>query len=175
MPKSIIFYLNDKRGSLMIEAITSLSVSLMGLLGVISLLSNSIAFNRDAGQKIIGTYLAAEGIELVKNKIDTNYSEGNSWNLGLSDGTYEVGYGGIFIQSGNLGAPNSSQVLNLDETTGIYSYNPGTPTLFRRTIRLQNISSGGSVNEIKLVSIVEWLTRRSDQSVNLEDHFFDWR
>ena len=159
----------------MIEAITSLSVSLMGLLGVVSLLSNSIAFNRDAGQKIVATYLAAEGIELIKNRIDTNYAQGSSWNQGLQDGTYEVSYSDPLNQIGGISAPSSTTLLKLDDTTGIYSYGVGTPTLFRRTVWLQNISSGGPINEVRVVSTVEWLNRRGNLNVNLEDHFFDWR
>ena len=85
--------MRGKEGSLLIESIVSINIALIGLLGVLGLLSSSLSLNRDMGQKIIATYLAAEGIEVVKNLIDLNYVDGNvAWNERINTGSYELSY-----------------------------------------------------------------------------------
>src|SRR3990167_7505221 len=97
-------FLKESGGNLMIESIVAISVTVIGFLGVVGLLSRSISVNKDAGQKFVSTYLSAEGIEVVKSLIDKNYvrqSEGETipWNGGIRTGNYEVSY-----DSAGLGA-----------------------------------------------------------------------
>lgn len=153
----------NKKGSILIESVVAINVILVGLLGVFNLLSSSLALNRDVGQKFVATYLAAEGIEVVKNLIDTNYAESRPWNEGLSDGTYSVSY-----DSDSL-VFNSEENLRLEN--GIYGYESGEETLFRRDINIELISS----DEIKVVSVITWQTKKGSRSVDLEDYFFNWR
>ena len=161
--------LKNNRGSLLIESIVSLSITVIGLLGILGLLSRSLTLNRDAGSKLISTYLSAEGIEIIKNLIDRNYVQRLPWNDGLNTGTYEVTHNGDIVS--NLGGGNSNQPFLLDSTTGLYGYTVGTPTIFKRTVRILAINN----NELKVVSRVDWSTGLGAQSVSLEDHFFDWR
>ena len=46
---------------MLIESVVAISLVVIGLLGILTLLSNSIAFNRNAANKLTATYLAAEG------------------------------------------------------------------------------------------------------------------
>lgn len=148
----------------MVESIIAIQVTLIGLLGVLGLLSNSLALNRDAGQKFTAAYLAAEGVEVVKNLIDLNYVNDNPWNEDLNEGSYSVAY-----DSSSL-LPEQENYLRFKD--GIYSYDAdGEATTFKRAIAIENISR----NEIRVVSTVTWLTKRGFQSVAIEDHFFNWR
>lgn len=162
--------MRGKEGSLLIESIVSINIALIGLLGVLGLLSSSLTLNRDAGQKIIATYLAAEGIEVVKNMIDLNYVDGTvAWNEGINSGSYEVSYDSNSL--GNDLSGNSTIPLKYDSATWLYSYGDGEPTSFRRTVRIDN----SRAEEIIVNSFVEWQSKMGLQTINLEDHFFDWR
>ena len=68
----------NREGSLLIESIVAISVAVVGILGVLGLLSRAFAIQRDVGQRFIGTYLASEGIEVVKGIIDTNGTQRSS-------------------------------------------------------------------------------------------------
>lgn len=162
----------------MIEAMVAISVAVMGLFGVLQLLSNSIAINKTISQRHIASYLAMEGVEITKAIIDWNYDSGNVWNAGLNDGTYEFDVeGGIPTDPGNYNIssdPNASSntPLNFDSSTGVYSYGSGSPTTFIRSIGIERISS----SELKVKSTIDWTVRGNEaKELSIEAHFFDWR
>jgi len=152
----------------MVESLVAISVSVIGLLGVLGLLSRSLAINKDVTQKFVATYLAAEGIEIVKSIIDANYANRRPWNNGLSNGNWEAAYNDSRL------TPQGRQpnFLYFDPTTGIYNYDrKKNQTPFQRTILIQNVSQG----QIKVISRVQWTERGIGKEVKLEDKFFDWR
>jgi hypothetical protein len=155
-------------GQLLVEAMVAIGLVVIGLLGVFALLSQSLGLRRVVSERYIATYLAAEGVELVKNIIDTNYIQGIVWNQGIDSGDYLIDYDGGLQPTI---APASPLLYN--ESTGIYSYNSGNPTRFKRLINI-TLSSDGE--NITVNSIVDWQTRGGGEfSVNLEDHFYNWR
>ena len=149
----------------MIEAIIALSITLIGFTGVIGILTRSLALNKDISQKFIATYLAAEGIEVVKGLIDYNNANYLSWNRGITAGNYEVSHNSTALVS------DTGSFLKFTSSTGIYSYTAGTDTPFKRTITIESPHIG----EISVVSLVSWSERGAYKQVDLEDHFFDWR
>lgn len=167
--------MNDRKGSLMIESMVAISITLISLLGVFALLSQSIALNKNASQKFVATYLAAEGIEIVRSMVDANYAASQPWNKDIGSGitpvNYEVVYNSTVSDWNNLGSNESTAFLNFDPATGIYSYGIGQPTPFVRTVAVTNVSG----DEIRVVSTVNWSERGAAQSVYLEDHFLNWR
>lgn len=170
--------LKDREGSLMIESLVAISITLISLLGVFALLSQSIALNKNAGQKFLATYLAAEGIEVARSIVDANYTaptypNSTSWNSGVNNGSFELSYNSdvsALALAKDLGHLSTTP-LNFISVTGVYGYDVGRPTPFVRTVEVTNVSG----NEIKVVSIVNWSERGTAQSVSLEDHFFNWR
>ncbi|MCP6720208.1 MAG: hypothetical protein KJI72_02725 [Patescibacteria group bacterium] len=167
------YFLKNREGNLLIESMVGISIAVVGLLGILGLLSRSLAINKDVGQKFIATYLAAEGIEVVKSLIDKDYADGNAWNTTVTGGSHEVSYDSTALTT-LVGSPNT---LLFDSTDRTYSYAGGNPTLFTRTVDIVEIDNNGDggTDEIKVNSIVQWLARGVTQEVNLEDHFFDWR
>lgn len=154
------------KGQLLIESMIGISIAVVGLLGVLTLLSRSISLNRVVSNQFVGNYLAAEGIEITKNIIDSNIIKGNPWNQGFSSGSFEADYNSLSL------GQNQNRRLLFDSINNLYSYQGGDQTSFVRTISVQLISS----EEIKVNSIVEWTTRGGGNfKVDLEDHFFNWR
>ena len=57
--------------------------------------------------------------------------------------------------------------------TGIYSYDAGTDTIFKRAIQLTTMNPG---IEKRIVVTVSWTDRGNiSRSVSAEEHLFNWR
>lgn len=138
----------------------------VGLLGIFSLLSRSLSLNRVVANRFTAAYLAAEGIEIVKNIIDNNILQGDPWNLGLDDGDYEVDYNDFSLNT------KQNRFLGFNPNSGLYSYQEPQATNFQRTIQIINSGDG---QELTVGSEVQWTTRGGGRfKINLEDHFFNW-
>lgn len=174
----------SRSGQSLVEALIAISVVMMGLMGALSLLSNSIGLSRTVSDNYLATYLSAEGIEVTKNILDHNAVlkskgvPGVSWNDDIcvfANTAFEVQYdttSSAVMRLNNFSA-NSINPLLLDPATGNYSYNApgGQPTPFTRTIK-----TSCSNEEISVQSIVRWKGRGGISSqVVLEDKFYDWR
>ncbi|MBI3088832.1 MAG: prepilin-type N-terminal cleavage/methylation domain-containing protein [Candidatus Colwellbacteria bacterium] len=161
--------MRDSRGQTLVELMIAMSVMSVGLLSVFAVLSQSLGLNRVVAEQYIASNLAAEGIEVVKNIIDTNVAQDRpSWNEGVGPGTYEVQYDSPTLTQ----VSGEGRVLTFDPDTGLYAYDKRTSTNFRRVITINSINS----NEIQVKSTVTWSSRGGKTfEVVLEDRFFNWR
>lgn len=162
----------NNKGQLLIEAMVAMGVISVGLLGVFSLLSQSLGLSKVTSNQYVGTYLAAEGIEVVKNIIDTNVNSSIAWNTGLVQGgspyDFAVQYNSASPDTADLGQP-----LKFDPGTGTYNYTVGNSTVFTRKVTVTNLMSG---NELQVDSVVSWIDRGGSlDSVKIEDDFYNWR
>jgi type II secretory pathway pseudopilin PulG len=163
----------NNKGQLLIEAMVAMGIISIGLLGVFSLLANSLGLSKITSNQYVGTYLAAEGIEVVKNMIDTNVSDQTNWNKNLVQGSgaysFTVQYNSLIPEDSR---PTSTPLL-FDPTTRTYNYTTGNPTVFTRTITVNNLRSG---DELQVDSVVNWTDQGgAKDSVSLEDNFYNWR
>lgn len=159
-----------KRGQLLVEAMIAISVVVVGMLGILAFLLQSLSLNKVVSDQFTGAYLASEGIELTKNILDSNLIPPHTgpWNVGFSDGDYEIDYQDTSLVGNNA----TGRYLSYDPTTHLYSYKSGNPSAFQRKITIKTISA----DEIQVNSVVNWTTLGGGSfSVNLEDHFFNWR
>jgi four helix bundle protein len=152
-------------GQLLIESGIAISILVIGLLGIFGLLSRSLGLNNVVSSQYIASNLASEGIEVVKNLIDANIIQYQPWNQGISTGSYEVNFASQTLE------PNQNRFLLFDSSDNTYNYQNGQPTFFKRVIEIENIGA----DEIRVNSKVNWQIKGGSYSVNLEDHFFNWR
>ena len=166
---SFLFPLSSrKEGQALIESIVAASILTVGFLGLLSLLARSLSVNRVVADNYIATYLGAEGIEVVKNIIDTNILQHRPWNQDIDQGNYEVEY-----NSRSLSSPFAGRTLFFDPVADLYSYNDqGTvATPYTRKVSIELLD-----DEIRVISHVSWVTRGGGTSaIDLEDHFYNWR
>ena len=168
--------MGNERGQLLIESMVSISIVVIGILGIVILLSRSAAINTKVVNRFIAANLAGEGIEIVKNLIDRNIvrnvTQGNvPWNVGIATGNYEVDF-----ESQDLGSEISGlRFLHFDSDLeggiGFYQYSSGNPTIFKRKIGIEELET----HEIRVSSIITWSLKGKDFSITLEDRFFNWR
>lgn len=158
------------KGQLLIEAMIAIAVVVVGMLGILAFLLQSLSLNRVVSDQFTGAYLASEGIELTKNILDSNLiaPHAGPWNVGFNSGDYEIDYQDTSL----VGNTATGRNLLYDSGTHLYGYKSGNPTPFERKITIKVISG----DEIQVNSVVSWTTLGGGNfSVNLEDHFFNWR
>lgn len=160
----------NRQGQLIIEATVSISIMVVGLLGIFVLVSRSLSMYHTAAQEYVATNLAAEGIEVTKNILDANLIKGSvAWNDGFNrDGDYY----GIQYNSTTLDSGSSDKYLLYNTATGLYSFDIGNPTVYKRIVAIKNVSA----NEIQVNSKVTYnISSGARFEVNLEDHFYNWK
>ena len=147
----------------------AMGILTVAVFAIFSMLTRSTSLNRVISQQYVATYLAGEGLEIVKNITDSNRLIcGNQWNTNATDGTYEVTY----LDNG-LSRSGTNQKLRIDPDTGFYQYQKGEVSPFTRTVTVETITAD---TEIRVTSVVKWRGRGGVESeVRLEDHFFKWR
>ena len=156
-------------GQLIVELMVAMGLMVIGLLGIFSVLSQSLGLSRVAANQYIAANLAAEGIEVTKNILDTNFINGYQWNLGFQNGDYAVEFNSASL----IDSPQTiNSPLKFDESTGRYNYTTGKNTNFVRRITIENIDP----TEIKVTSQIEWKDRGgTDFEIVIEDRFKNWR
>lgn len=157
-----------RSGQLLIEMLVALGILTVGFLGVTTLLAKALSLNRVVSDNYTATYLASEGMEITKNILDGNVIQGAGWNAGFHDGDFEVDFGSTTL------TPTQDRYLTYNTVSNQYGYGFTLGTLFKRTIHVSLPPS--DANEIIVNSRVDWATRGGgSNSLNLEDHFFNWR
>ncbi|MCX7615856.1 MAG: hypothetical protein N2Z68_00415 [Patescibacteria group bacterium] len=169
--------LKNCRGQMLAETMVALGMVTIGLLGLLALLSYSLALNKVVADQYIATYLATEGIEITKNILDNQIARGRGF--GLGEGYFEADFNSselFFLSKDKTQAQSSARSFYFDSVSKRYSYQAGSQsqtTPFRRIIRLQQLNNP---EKIVVNSIVFWKTRNQGSfEINLEDHFFNWK
>ena len=165
---------SQRKGSMIIESMIAISLVVVGLVGIFNLVTRSTHMNKDVENRVVATYLAAEGIEVIKNIIDTNVertyrTDSATWNEGLS-GWFEIEYDTKLDTLPSSLASTSTTPLRLNKTTGRYSYDGSLTTPYYRTVKV-----GASGDVITVDSFVEWTADGRKYTVHLSDVFQNWR
>ncbi len=155
-----------------------------GIVGVIGLITNTISRSKITGHRVIATGLAQEGIEIVKDIRGTNWMNGDAWDDGIIDGTYQVSY----LMTGLLdnGSFPLSEKMRFSTSGDGYSVcNPVVPaclatfdqeTIFTRIVEiLHNPDGDASTEDIMSKCTVSWEERGNVQNVIIENWLYNWR
>jgi len=77
----------SNKGFTLIETVVAVFVLTIGVLGVFTVVQNITFSSQLNSSKLTATYLAQEGIELVRNQRDSNWLAGSPWGSRLPSGT----------------------------------------------------------------------------------------
>ena len=154
----------------LIELLVSMAIIGIGLLGISSLAAQNIRvqyFNRNS---LISAQLAQEGLELARNLRDNDWKSSSpitsSSSLeGLYNDLFTIDYLGHI---NTYSVPQSVPLLNID-SDGFYSYNPGTPTPFKRYI-----TSQCQDNYCLLSCVVTWQAEGQSGSYEVNSYLYAW-
>jgi len=164
------------KGFTMAEALIAISIILIGVISSFLMVFKSLYDVSIIQDRLTATFLVQEGIELIRQKRDSNYLASNgSWDTGLSQGNYRIG-----LKLGNQGIEgiifdtntnSDNAILYQDPETGIFNYSSrGNKTPFTRIITITKVSD----NELKVECKVSWNVKKLAFTIKAEDHLFNW-
>jgi len=164
--------LRNNDGITLVELIIALAVLMTGVIAAFNLLIQSLGLTRIVTDRYKASFLAMEGVEIVKN-----VSDSNAWGAIVS-GDYEVEFNSINLPLPSYSSPG--RFLRIKD--GLYGYDGSSgssDTLFKRKIEVTYPDDCGIEprcgDHMKVNSIVTWQSRGgTDFSINLEDHFYNW-
>jgi len=154
------------KGFTLIETMVALGVLVFVLTGMVSLIIANITSAKNIEKNLIAGNLAQEALEVVRSMRDNDWLEGNGFGDFLPvNGDYSVQWDDTDLSRGL-----SDQPLNFNESTGIYSYGDGSPTIYKRKVSIEKLSD----QQIKALVTVEWILRSGPAQLQAESHLFDW-
>lgn len=168
-PKILLMSDHHQKGFTLLEVIITIFIVAVGLVGILDLVNISLkgpALSRD---RLIASGLAQEGIEIVRDIRKSNIEWGDwEWYGSMATSTvrdYRVQY-----NSTSLTTPYSGAYLKMD-ANGLYQYDSGTETFFKRKVTLTK----NSFREVKVGVEVEWDTRGQTHTLTAEDRLWNWK
>ena len=180
MPKSF------SKSFTMLEVILAITVLTLAVGGSFALISQTIASISVIQSKLIASYLAQEGIEIVKNIRDTNWLKIQSWDQGLDggdcwEGDYQTGVPPDHPSFTSCPSPyqyDDLRFLDIDEN-GFYSYSFGDPTIFKRKITISDkvdldAPLDGEMDKLKVSVEVLWAERGKMHSIIAQEYLYNW-
>lgn len=155
---------NKKNGFTIVELIISIFILQSVIVAVFGAFSIVTILTADASDRLIGAYLAQEGMEIVRNIRDSNWlkiEDGTlnpgEWTMGLTTegacGT--TGCEADYASTSLLGTSNNYLETSTDK---FYNYTTGLPTKFKRKIVVIKVGDvdGSDDHIIKVSAEVSW-------------------
>ena len=174
--KSKFLRLKRQNGFSLLEVMVAISIVTVGLGGAMALITMSFSAGAASTERLIAANLAQEGIEVVRNIRDINYSSDSvrwqNWYNSVSNGTYAVQFDSTTFILGNT----YLSPLNFNAGNGRYSYDPrNSPSSFTRKIILTKAPAPDyNANEIKVECVVSWSEKGVAKSLIVEDRLWNW-
>ncbi len=190
-------YNHTERGFTIVEVLIALTIFSIAVAGVITVASQGGLTINIARNKLVATYLADEGVELVRGFRDTNVagvsagSRGTGWASFMTgialcttstsvscdiDATNSAG-ATIFPNVTNIvSCPVSGCPLYYDTSSGFYkdTWSAGIPpsSVFTRKITVDAVSL--STDEVTVTSTVTWKDGITPESITHTEELFNW-
>lgn len=200
MTKKCPFWRHKPAGQGLLETIIALGIIISGIVGMLSLAVASQTASVESADRLVAANLAREGIEVIRNRRDSNWLPRLTWDQGLEDGTDYTAVP-LFDKSANSWTFNftaddlAHNHARLWREGGVYFQStqtnpPGAAlTSYRRLLQLDEIcrdksvaASGSSCNPavnpkigIKVQSTVQWTTEGNTHQLAAEERLFNWR
>ena len=139
--------MDKKKGFTIIELVITIFILSFGVIGVFSAFSIITILTSDSADRLTATYLAQEGMEIIRNIRDKNWLDMDAtpctdkpcainWLSNKLDGC--LSGCGVDYKSTGAGTASAGTYLNND-SNGFYSYLPGEQTKFKRKITIEPI------------------------------------
>jgi len=169
----------------LVEALVAISILLTGIISGFILVTRSLYNVKLIQDRLTASFLAQEGIELVRKIRDSNYvkniNDGTSgpWNESLDYGIYYISFNPSLNKVNLQKAESETSVpnLNYDKDNNFYNYDSGVITDFKRIIRIEEYDQCND-NCFKVSSIVTWKTRNiyfeDKAGIRAEDYLYNW-
>ena len=159
------------KGFSLIEVITSIFILTVGVGGAFSLIYQTLSAVYSVRSELTDSFLAQEGIEVVKNLRDNAWLESRaatstSWLSNLSEvgGDYELDYSTQYLSQAD-----NSTYMKID-SSGLMNYSSGDLTTFIRSVSLSNVST----STVNVVITVEWQAGGKSHTLEIVEDITNW-
>lgn len=165
---------NKQRGFTIIELIATIAILSFGILGVYSAFTPFIALNSNISYRLTASYLAQDGLEIIRNIRDNNFVAGRPWSQGLlscsfgCQADYKTGTSGE-TPANQLQSYGAGNFLNLN-SDGFYSYDAGTPTKFKRQITIAQVST----DVLHVYVQIFWDYNGQSYTFDTKEYLYNW-
>jgi prepilin-type N-terminal cleavage/methylation domain-containing protein len=174
------------KGFTLVETLVAVTIFTVSLTALVAVTSRGVFDTNFSKNKITATYLAQEGIELVRNIRDSRSIQGADF-ISISGELCSGGdcqieiepldpYGGVYDcgDAGQLDPDSGCSFLLYDELSGFYTYavSPGVESsIFSRRISLEPVAEGQG---LVVRSEVFWRQGDSLRDVAYTEVLYDW-
>ncbi|PWB38544.1 MAG: hypothetical protein C3F02_03405 [Parcubacteria group bacterium] len=195
----------DQSGFTLIEALITLTVFTIGIIGAFSYALTNMASVRDNYDRYLATNLAREGLELVKNIRDSNWlkidandicnGQPCTWDYNLAPGYFVVDYKQTATTPANANFENDQKKLYIDPSdNNFYSHTITTqPSNMYRTIQINSIcldttanppaeyvettscSFGRQAIGIQAIAHMRWKRGAKTGQLEISENLYNWR
>lgn len=158
----------------MLETLTAIFVFSAGILGVFAVVQLVISATSISSSRLVASYLAQEGIEIVRNIRDSNWLEQRAdpiiaWDRNLScpflPCQWEADYNDQFLLT------YGGQYLKYDGE--FYNYSFGEETRFQRKITITK--NPEELDILKVWVQVFWEERGRSHEIMVQENLYNWR
>lgn len=172
--------MRSNKGQFIVEGMIAMGIIVSSVLGIFSLAISSLRISSTVTNQFIAANLAAEGLEVTKNILDSNVAvnRGMAWNTGFGQNQcFEVAPDTIAINPGLItpdcsNAFTEAKFLRIN-SSGLYNYDlTGDQTIFQRWVETKPIND----LKIRAIATVAWHDRRNQlQTSQIATDFLGWR
>lgn len=162
-----------KKGFTILEAMIAIFVIIIGVIGASIAIQQTLFLTRIVSSQLIASYLAQEGVEIVRNIRDGNWLEGVAWDSGLTGCEPEgVGCQADYTNTQSLD-PYTGEPLKIDG--GFYNYQSGTPTPFTRKITIASRTDPEGIPILDTRVLVNWQIGGETYQVLTIEYLYNWK
>jgi prepilin-type N-terminal cleavage/methylation domain-containing protein len=156
-----------RKGFTLIEIMGAIFILTVGIGAAFSLIQQTLAAASLAKDQLVTSYLAQEGMEIVKNIRDTNWLKGKSWDndLPASPSTYGLDY---LTQA--LPDPSCASEGYLEFDGNFYRCSTNPNSKIKRKISIEKIGT----EKMKVIVEVEWEEKGRTHSFKVLEYITNW-
>lgn len=155
------------KGFTLIETLVAIFLLTVGVVGSFSLMQKVTSFASISSSQLVASYLAQEGIEVVRNIRDTNYLERQVWDSGIG-----VGAGRLDYRSETFPDATCGNYLKYNEATHTYICSTDSNSKFQRQI---TIGKEPALKKMVVSVVVSWSERGTQHQVVAQTELYNWQ
>lgn len=172
------YILNPERGFSLLETLVALAVLTSAVMGPMSLASTSIRSASISHNNVAASFLAEEGLEIVRARRDNSIYSGAGWMGDLGECATQDCLVDAFASSpADILRPCSGACppIKYDPTNGTFQHTTGNDTIFTRVINIIPVGAGDK--EVRVNVTVTWRERflPVDSKVFIDTTLSNWK
>jgi prepilin-type N-terminal cleavage/methylation domain-containing protein len=179
-------------GFTLVETLVAITILLVGITGAFTAASQGLMSSSYSKEQVQATYLAQEGVEMIRNLRDTNGIHTNqgetdysSWLRGIAEPGDPCEIGSVCTVDATGESPILAQCsgvgecppLRQDANRGLYGYSGAytSVTPFVRQIQIKPVATQADTGEVEIVVTVSWSHGIISKQFVVRENIFNWQ